>query len=90
MSNNSNFSWPLCKYKYIFGNANQGVHQYRLLGFSIFDIVLTIVGAFFISLLLKINFWVSLVTLFIVGEFLHIIFCVDTAFLSMFNYNNYS
>ena len=73
----------LCKYKDIFGVPNQGIHQHRLFGFAIMDIIPTIIVAWLISLIFKINFWISLITLFLFGEILHAVFCVETAFIKM-------
>jgi hypothetical protein len=71
----------LCKYKNIFGIPNQGVHKHRVFGYAIVDIIFTIIGAWFFSWLFKVKFWISLVGLFVVGEILHAIFCVETAFI---------
>jgi hypothetical protein len=83
-TSNSNISWPLCKYKHIFGIPNQGIHQYRIFGLATMDIVQTIIGALLISWFFKIKFWICLLALFILGEILHILFCIDTAFIRWF------
>jgi hypothetical protein len=69
----------LCKYKYLFGVPGQGVHQYRIFNIGIIDILTTILGAYILSYLFSFSFLKTLLVLFIVGEFIHYIFCVDTA-----------
>ena len=68
----------LCKYKNILGTPGQGVHSYKIFNISIVDVVLTLVLAYIISFLFRISFrWTSIV-LFLLGIFLHRIFCVRT------------
>jgi len=83
-SNTSSTSFQLCKYKNLFGIPNQGIHQHRIFGLATMDIIQTIIGALLISWFFKIKFWICLVTLFVIGEVLHILFCVDSAFLRWF------
>jgi len=68
----------LCQYKDSLGKPNQGIHQYRLFGVAIVDVIMTIVGAGIISYFAKYNFWMILVILFLLGIILHRIFCVRT------------
>lgn len=68
----------LCKYKDALGKLNEGIHKYRIYNIAIADIVLTIIGAFIISLIFKLNFWTTLIILFLLGIILHRIFCVRT------------
>lgn len=68
-----------CPYKDIFGKPNEGAHKYKLFGISIVDTVLTIILALIISKIFKWNFWVVFTIVFIIGEILHYLFCVDTA-----------
>ena len=72
-----------CPFANILGEPNTGVHSIRLFGFAVVDTLLTVLGAYLISKGYKINFWYSLLGLFILGEFLHYIFGVNTAFLKM-------
>ena len=67
-----------CKYKDILGQPNKGIHKYRIYNMALMDILLTIIGAYIISLGFKLNFWYVLLFLFILGIFLHHIFCVRT------------
>lgn len=68
----------LCKYKNALGIPKQGIHQYRLFGVAIADVIMTIIAAGIISYFTKYNFWLVLVILFLLGIILHRIFCVRT------------
>lgn len=68
----------LCKYKDILGVPGQGVHLFRIGGLAVTDVVLTFIGAYFISLATKWNYLYSLLGFFLLGIFLHRIFCVRT------------
>jgi hypothetical protein len=72
------------KYKDIFGKSNEGVHSIRLFDFAIVDIIMTFVGAYFISQYLKKDIWLIFILLFIYGQILHALFCVKTKFISLF------
>ena len=68
----------LCKYKDVLGKPETGVHKYRLFGIAIVDVTLTIIGSYLIAIFFK---WPILYTtfgLFILGIFLHRLFCVRT------------
>lgn len=71
-------SCPFKEYKEIFGKENEGVHSYRLFDFAIIDVLFTIIGAFFLSYLFKINYFIILFILFILAILLHRLFCVNT------------
>ena len=68
----------LCKYKDILGKVGEGVHSIRIYDIAIIDVILTIIGAYFISKIFKLNFLNTLIILFILGIILHRIFCVRT------------
>jgi hypothetical protein len=72
------------KYKDIFGKPNEGVHSIRIFDFAIIDIIMTFIGAYFISKYYKINIWLIFTLLFIYGQILHALFCVETKFISLF------
>jgi hypothetical protein len=59
-----------CPFANLLGAPETGVHSSRIFGFSLVDSVLTIIAAYVIAKGYKINFWYSLVTLFIFGEVL--------------------
>jgi len=68
----------LCKYKNILGEPDKGIHSYRLFGLAIADVTMTIVAAFIISYFFKYSFLKTSIFLFVLGIFLHRIFCVRT------------
>ena len=72
------------QYKDILGVPREGIHATRLYDFAIVDFVMTFVGACIIAYFFKMNVFFVFLYLFILGEYLHILFCVDTKFLSIF------
>jgi len=68
----------LCQYKSIFGEPNQGLHSIRVFNIAIVDVIMTIIGAYYISQYFKYDFKLVLVVLFLFGIVAHKIFCVDT------------
>ena len=68
----------LCQYKDILGKPGKGIHSYRLFGLAIADVIMTILAAYIIAYMFKIQFRYSFIGLFIVGIALHRIFCVQT------------
>ena len=68
----------LCKYKDIFGKPSTGIHSYRIFNIAIIDFVATAIVAYMITLLFKIQFVYSFLGLFLVGIFMHHLFCVRT------------
>ena len=69
----------LCQYKDLFGKVGQGVHSYKLFHVSMVDVLLTILGAYIIHFFLpKYPFKYTLLFLFLLGIFLHRLFCVRT------------
>ena len=81
----------LTQYKDIFGRPNEGFHQTRFLGMALYDTIGTIVLAYILfnycNDTYNYPFWKILGGLFIFGEFLHVLFGVDTAFLQLFKQN---
>jgi len=68
----------LCKYKDALGKPKKGIHSYRFMGLAIADVVFTILGAALISYFFKLSFMYTLLGVFLLGIFLHRIFCVRT------------
>jgi uncharacterized membrane protein len=68
----------LCQYKNLLGVSGKGIHSYRIFNIAIADVTLTIIGAYLISWGFKLNFWLVLIILFLLGIILHNIFCVKT------------
>ena len=72
------------QYKDILGVPREGIHSIRVFDFAIIDFIMTFIGACIIAYFFKINVFITFLYLFILGEYLHILFCVDTKFLSIF------
>ena len=72
----------ICPYKTLFGTPGQGPHAHRIYGYATVDTLSTVLVALIITLFTKYSFIYSFVILFIVGEFLHYIFGVQTAVLT--------
>jgi hypothetical protein len=68
----------LCKYKNIFGKPNEGVHSIRFMNLAVIDVILTIMGGFFIARYYKLNIYLTIFTLFLLGIIAHRLFCVKT------------
>jgi len=68
----------LCKYKDALGIPGKGIHSYRIFNIAIADVIMTIIGAYILSLIFKTPFTYTLIALFILGIILHRIFCVHT------------
>jgi uncharacterized membrane protein YcaP (DUF421 family) len=73
----------LCPYAKLFGERNKGFHRARLFDIAINDTIATIIGAYIISYITNYNFYIVLLLLFILGEYLHYIFGVDTKVLEI-------
>lgn len=67
-----------CSYSNFFGEPQKGIHSRRLLGFAVIDIIFTIIGAWGFSMILNKPFIYCLLVLFVIGIFLHRVFCVRT------------
>jgi hypothetical protein len=70
----------LCQYKNILGEPGKGIHAARdpIFNTAINDVVMTILGAYLISKAFNYTFYFVLIILFLLGIFLHRIFCVET------------
>jgi hypothetical protein len=68
----------LCSYKNIFGAPNTGLHSIRLLDIAIVDVIMTLIGAYFLSVYFKIKLFYTIVGLFTFGIICHRLFCVRT------------
>ena len=71
-------SLNLCKYKNSLGEPKKGIHSYRFLNIAVMDVIMTLIAAFMISVIFKIPFLKTALFLFILGIFLHRLFCVRT------------
>ena len=79
-----------CPYKYILGIPGQGVHAARIVGISLNDTLATILAAGLIAYFGNYSFLVTFFVLFVLGEYLHMMFGVQTAFLTMIGVNSCS
>ena len=64
--------------KDIFGKPREGAHSYRVLDIAVVDFVGTILIAYVIAYIWKLDFMKTFITLFIVGEVMHLMVGVDT------------
>ena len=71
-----------CPYKYILGIPKIGFHSTRIFGFALYDILGTVVIALIVSYIYSIPIWKSILGIFVLGEVLHYLFGVQTAFLT--------
>jgi fatty acid desaturase len=68
----------LCPYRHSLGKENEGIHSYRLFDLAIVDVIMTIVGAFFIAYIFEQNFIIVFIILMLMAILLHYIFNVNT------------
>ena len=71
-----------CPYKHILGIPEKGFHATRLFGLALNDTLGTIVLAFIVTYIYEVPLWKSLIGMFVLGELLHYLFGVQTAFLT--------
>lgn len=74
-----------CPYANLLGVPGQGVHSRRIFGLALNDTLATIVVSALTSYFFNISFIISLIVWFILGEVLHYIMGVNTAFLGILN-----
>ena len=67
-----------CKYKNIFGQPNKSLHSIRLFNIALIDLFGLIFGAHILKKLFLNNYYFSFIFLFLLGIFLHRLFCVKT------------
>jgi uncharacterized membrane protein len=68
----------LCKYKDALGVPGTGVHSFRFFGVAIADVIMTIIGGYLIARAFNISAIYTIIALFLLGIFLHRLFCVRT------------
>ena len=68
----------LCQYKDVFGEVGKGIHSYRVFGIAYMDAIFTIIGALFLSWIMKWNYIYTIIGAFILGIVMHHLFCVRT------------
>jgi hypothetical protein len=72
-----------CPYANLLGVPEQGVHSPRIAGLARNDILMTILISIVTAWVFNISFFYSFSAWFILGEVLHYVFGVNTAFLRM-------
>jgi hypothetical protein len=72
----------LCAYKNVFGAPREGVHAHRTFGLATVDLIMTVIGGMLLNYLILgatvYGYVVAPLMLWLVGTFLHTVFCVDT------------
>jgi len=67
----------MCRFKDSLGQPGVGVHR-RVFNIAMFDMLLTVLLSYAVAKWLKQGFVRTLVILFLIGELLHVLFCVET------------
>jgi hypothetical protein len=63
----------------MFGKVGEGIHSYRIANIAIVDVIFTIIASYFIHLMFPAYKFVTIIfLLFLLGIFLHWLFCVNT------------
>ena len=70
-----------CPFSTILGVPGQGFHSTRFLGLALYDTIATILIAIVTSVVFRVPVLHSFVAWFVLGEILHYVFGVDSAFL---------
>ena len=68
----------LCKYKELFGKPGMGIHSWRIFDVGVIDVLTTILFAYFISFFTGISILYVLPAVFLLGIYIHRLFCVRT------------
>jgi hypothetical protein len=68
----------LCKYKDLFGKPGEGIHSWRIFDVGVIDVFTTILFAYFISFFTGIRLLYVLPAVFLLGIYVHRLFCVRT------------
>jgi len=71
-----------CKYKDVLGKPREGTHADRILGLAKVDVYATLILIVLISFMLGTGLLKTAAVTIMVAELLHVLFCVDTAFLN--------
>ena len=71
----------LCNYSELFGKVGSGLHSYRIFNIAIIDVIATMIGAYLLQrfVFTTYEYYQVLIGLFILGIFMHRLFCVPTA-----------
>ncbi len=76
---NSSIIHMPCPYKNLFGEPGTGIHSYRIFDIAYLDVFVTVVFAYVIYLFVpQYKFVYVLLSVFVLGIFIHRVFCVRT------------
>ncbi len=79
----------LCKYKNLFGEPKKGIHSYRIYDIAVLDVLVTVLIGVAISYFTKKNLFLVLIILFLLGIYVHKLFCVETTINKLLHNNFY-
>ena len=71
----------LCIFKHhsdILGTPGKGVHKFRMFDIAIMDLFFTLLIAYFLAYFCRTYFILMFIALFVLGQLLHLAFCVET------------
>jgi len=68
----------LCKYKDAFGKPGEGIHRFRIYDFSVVDILVALLFAYFISYFSGVSMKYVIPFTFVLGVIVHRMLCVRT------------
>lgn len=71
-------STHLCRYKHALGEERKGFHRWRLFDVAVGDVLLTVLGAYFIARAFQASFLATLIVVLVLGIVMHRLFCVNT------------
>jgi hypothetical protein len=72
------YNMEVCQYKDLFGKIGTGIHSYRVFNIAYLDVLVTVIGAYFLSVALDTPFLYTLIAFFILGIIIHRLLCVRT------------
>lgn len=67
-----------CKYKDLFGKPRECLRKYRIFDIAVMDVLVTMIIVYLLCLVTKLPYWYTLLFSFILGIFIHRLFCVRT------------
>ena len=72
---------PFCEYKNMFGipGMKTGFRKYRIFGIAVSDFLVTLICAILIAWYFRLPYIQTIIAIFILGVFVHRLFCVRTA-----------
>jgi hypothetical protein len=62
----------------MFGKPREGLRKYRIFDIAIMDVLVTMIIVYLLCWVTKLPYWYTLLFVFILGIFIHRLFCVRT------------